>query len=112
VYQSERIGASFTYTIPSLYTFPSFTLAKEYTVRLHFNEFFFSQPGQRIFNVAINGTTVLSNFDIIAQAGGQNKAIVKEFSATATSEGYITIQFGPASMNVAKVSGIEIIPIS
>ena len=106
VYQSERVGPSFTYTIS--YLIP----AKRYKMRLHFNEFYWSQPGQRIFNVAINGTTVLSDFDIIAQAGGQNKAIVKEFSATVTSNEQITIQFGPARVNLAKVSGIEVIEVS
>jgi hypothetical protein len=33
---------------------------RPYTVRLHFNEFFWSQSGQRIFDMAINATTVLS----------------------------------------------------
>jgi len=47
-------------------------------VRLHFNEFYWSHLRQRIFNVGINGTTVLSDFDILGQAGGQNKAIVEE----------------------------------
>ncbi len=105
VYQSERVGV-FTYTIP--YLIP----ARKYTVRLHFNEFVFSQPGQRIFNVSINGTPVLSDFDIVAQAGGRNKAIVEEFKVTASSDGQITIQFGPARVDLAKVSGIEVIEVS
>jgi Malectin domain len=105
VYSSARLGPSFTYTIP--YLIPG----RAYTVRLHFNEFYFSQPGQRIFDVALNGAIVLSAFDIIAQAGGQNKAIVKEFSATADVAGQISIQFGPARVNVAMVNGIEVIEV-
>ena len=102
VYQSEHVGI-FTYTIPQLIP------VGKYTVRLHFNEFYWSHPGQRIFNVGINGTTVLSDFDIIGQAGRQNKAIVEEFSATATGDGQIIIRFGPARLDAAKVSGIEVI---
>ena len=104
VYQSEHVGI-FTYTIPQLIP------AGKYTVRLHFNEFYWSHLRQRIFNVGINGTTVLSDFDILGQAGGQNKAIVEEFSATATSDGQIIIRFGPARLDAAKVSGIEVIAL-
>src|SRR4029079_9138382 len=59
VYQSERSGTS-TYTIPSL------PAAATYTVRLHFAELFQTASGKRVFNVLINGTTVLSHFDIFA----------------------------------------------
>ncbi len=104
VYQSEHVGI-FTYTIPHLIH------GGQYTVRLHFNEFYWSHLRQRIFNVGINGTTVLSDFDILGQAGGQNKAIVEEFRATATSYGQIIIRFGPARLDAAKVSGIEVIAL-
>ena len=30
-----------------------------------------SQPGQRVFNVSINGSTVLDHYDIVADAGDQ-----------------------------------------
>ena len=54
-----------------------------YTVRLHFAEIYWTAAGQRRFNVAINGTQVLTNFDIFATAGA-NKALVRDFSATPT----------------------------
>jgi glucosylceramidase len=104
VYQHERFG-NFTYTLPNL------VVGATYTVRLHFNEFFWTQSGQRVFNVAINGSQVLSRFDIIAQTGGQNRATVREFSATADANGQIAVQFTTIVDN-AKVSGIEIIPKS
>jgi len=69
VYQSERAGA-FTYTIPGLIA------GSQYTVLLHFAEVYWTAAGKRVFNVAINGTTVLSNFDIYAAAGA-NKALVE-----------------------------------
>ncbi len=101
VYQSERYG-NFTYTFPNLQAGAS------YTVRLHFAEFYWSNAGQRVFNVSINGTQVLSNFDIIAAAGAKNKAIVRQFSAAANGSGQIVIQFSTVVDN-AKASGIEIL---
>ena len=102
VYQSERYG-NFNYTIPNL------TANAAYIVRLHFAEIYWSAKGQRIFNVSINGYQVLSNFDIVAAAGGPDKAIVEQFSATADESGTISIQFSTVVDN-AKVSGIEVIP--
>ena len=100
VYQTERFG-NFTYTIPG------FNPGAPYTVRLHFAEFFWSMAGQRVFNVSINGTQVLTNFDIIAAAGAANKAIVEQFSANANSNGQFVIQYVTVKDN-AKASGIEI----
>jgi trimeric autotransporter adhesin len=100
VYQSERAG-TFTYTIPGL------TAGSEYTVLLHFAEFYWTAAGKRVFNVAINGTTVLSNFDIYATVGA-NKALVEEFTATANSSGQIVIAYTNGSADQPKSSGIEI----
>jgi hypothetical protein len=102
VYQSERWGA-FTYTIPGL------TPGVTYTVRLHFAEIWWSQPGQRVFSVSINGSTVLSNFDILATAGAAFKALVQEFSAAADSNGQITISYIQGPVDWPKSSGIEIV---
>jgi glucan endo-1,3-alpha-glucosidase len=100
VYQSSRYGAS-TYTIGGL------TAGTSYTVRLHFAETYWTAAGQREFNVSINGTQVLTNFDIFATAGGENIATVKQFTATANSSGQIVI----TSTNVvdnAQFNGIEV----
>ena len=80
VYQSERFGNV-------TYTFPSLVASASYTVRLHFAELFQTAAGKRLFNVAINGTTVLSSFDIFAATGAAFKATLREFTTTATSSG-------------------------
>jgi hypothetical protein len=103
VYQSERWGV-FTYTIPNL------TANKSYKVRLHFAELAFSGPGQRIFNVAVNGTPVLTNFDIFAVAGAKNKALIQEFLVNANASGQIIIAYQLGTADQPKSSGIEIIP--
>ncbi|HVR83279.1 MAG TPA: LamG-like jellyroll fold domain-containing protein, partial [Planctomycetota bacterium] len=102
VYQSERWGA-FTYSVGGL------SPGATYTVRLHFAEIWWSAAGQRIFNVGINGTTVLSNFDIVAAAGGSFKAVVKSFTATADSTGTVTLRYTQGSVDWPKSSGIEVI---
>jgi endoglucanase len=104
IYQTERYG-NFSYTIPGL--IPSAT----YLVRLHFTEFHWTEAGQRIFNVSINGELVLSDFDIIAEAGRAEKAVTREITIPADSSGLIIIQF-TALVDHAKSSAIEIIPSS
>jgi chitodextrinase len=104
VYQSERYG-NFTYTIPNL------TPGATYTVRLHFAEIYWGAAGKRLFNVKINGSQVLSNFDIFATAGAKYKAIVEQFTATADANGNLTIQYVSVRDN-AKSSGIEILSSS
>ena len=86
VYQHNRYG-NFTYTIPGL------TAGASYSVRLDFAEEYWTAAGSRTFNVLINGTQVLTNFDIFATAGGEYKAVAESFTATASSAGAVTIQF-------------------
>jgi beta-glucanase (GH16 family) len=100
VYQTGRDG-NFTYTIPG------FTAGSSHTVRLHFAETFWTSAGSRIFNVSINGTTVLTNFDIFATAGAMNKAVIEQFTANANSSGQYVIKFTTVKDN-SLINGIEI----
>src|SRR5215468_3640199 len=100
VYQTARTG-NFSYTISG------FSPGSSHTVRLHFAETFFSTTGSRTFNVSINGTTVLTNFDIVATTGAINKAVVKEFTVAASSTGDYVIAFSSV-VNQSLLSGIEI----
>ncbi len=100
VYQTARVG-NFTYTVPG------FAAGSSHTVRLHFAETFFSTAGSRTFNVTINGTQVLSAFDIFAATGAKNKAIVKQFTVNANAGGQYVMQFTTV-VNQSLVSGIEV----
>jgi Malectin domain len=100
VYQKARSG-NFSYIIPG------FIPGETKTVRLHFAETFFSTGGSRTFNVNINGTQVLTNFDIFAASGAKNKAIIEEFKLPASSTGQYVITFSNV-VNTAMVSAIEI----
>jgi hypothetical protein len=59
---------------------------RSFNVRLHFAEFEDARPGQRVFDVAIQGETVLKGLDIVHMAGGRNRALVKEFNHVEASE--------------------------
>ena len=102
VYQAERWG-------PSTYSFTGLTAGSSYTVRLHFAEYYWSAPGQRVFNVLLNGTKVLSNFDIIARAGGASRALVEQFAVAADGTGTITVALQNGAFDQAKISGVEIL---
>jgi fibronectin type 3 domain-containing protein len=102
VYQSARQGTT-TYTIPSL------TAGNSYTVRLHFAELYFSAAGSREFNVAINGTTVLTNFDIYGTAGANYTAVVEQFAATANSSGQIVIALTNGAKDQPMINGLEVL---
>jgi hypothetical protein len=99
VYQTWRYG-NFTYTVPNL------TPGATYAVRLDFAENAVNAAGQRVFNVAINGTQVLTKFNVFA-AGDEFKAIERQFTATADATGHLAIKFTTVVGN-ARVNGIEI----
>jgi chitodextrinase len=109
VYQTARVGATQASGVgaPFTYTIPGFTAGSSHTVRLHFAETYFSNPGARTFNVSINGTQVLKAFDIYAAAGGKNIANIQQFTENANSSGQYVIMF-TSVVNNALVSGIEI----
>jgi hypothetical protein len=76
-------------------------------VQLYFCETYFTATGKRVFNVSINGTQVLTNFDIFAAAGGQNIANLQQFTVPANASGQYVITFTSVTNN-ALISGIEI----
>jgi len=100
VYQHGRSGA-FTYTIPGL------TAGAQYSVLLHFAETYFKAAGAREFNVAINGTSVLTNLDVYATVGA-NAALLETFTATANSSGDMVIAFALGAANQPLLMGIEV----
>jgi predicted esterase len=97
-YNAERWGL-FSYLIP--------VPVGTYTIRLHFTELFWNQPGQRIFNVTIEGMPVLTNFDILSTVP-KFAALQRDFQTT-VNDGILNINFTAVKDN-AKITGIEIIP--
>jgi fibronectin type 3 domain-containing protein len=102
VYQSARQGTT-TYTVPGL------TAGSTYTVRLHFAELYFSTAGSREFDVAINGTTVLTNFDIYGTANANYTAVIEQFTTTANSSGQVVIAFTNGAKDQPMINGVEVL---
>jgi len=104
LYQTERFSSNGTLEYTT-------TVANgQYSVVLKFAEIYFSGPGQRVFNIIINGVTVESNFDPFAAAGGNYTAVDKTYPVNVTG-GAIDIRFVSVLQN-PKVSAIEIDPVT
>jgi non-lysosomal glucosylceramidase len=105
LYQSGRYGSGLDYR---------FTVANgPWRVVLKFAEIYFTTIGQRIFNVSINGTQVLTNFDVIASATPQAEfvAVDRTFDVNVAA-GLIDVVFTAGSADQPKISAIEIIDLS
>jgi hypothetical protein len=107
VYQTARVAATAGAGTTFSYTIGGFTAGSMHTVRLHFCETFWTAAGSRVFNVSINGTPVLTNFDIFATAGGQNIANIQQFTEAANASGDYVLTF-TSDTDKALISGIEI----
>ena len=102
VYQDGREGDHFSYIFKALQA------NTVYAVTLHFAELYFSAANQRQFNVAINGTPELTNFDIVAAAGGPFRATTMTFYVAADSKGVLTINFTRGAYDHPLVNAVEI----
>lgn len=90
VFQSERWAAgplSLTRTLPR----------GMYNVELGFAEVYFQKPGQRVFDIQVEGQTVKAGYDIVAQAGASSTAVTVAFPVTNTS-GTITFSLIRATL--------------
>ena len=66
-----------------------------YTVSLHFAETDDkAAPGRRVFDVAVQDRTVLKGFDVAAEAGGADRAVVRTFKGIRV-KGDLEITFAP-----------------
>lgn len=101
VYDTARSFNDFTYTFDGLAANTGFTL------RLHFAEIFGVDLGDRMFNVAVNGASELTDYDVVAEAGGQNKAVVEEIAVTSDANGKIEVAFTFGNNNPI-VNGLEL----
>jgi serine/threonine protein kinase len=101
----------------STYQIPGLTPGGTYQVRLYFLYWYWTNVGERVFDVDINGAPVLQNFDAIqaavnAGATGQYVGVERDFTATADSAGTITIEFLRGLADQPMVNAIAIVPSS
>jgi len=101
VYQTERWGMrGFVAEVPN----------GLYQVTLHFAETYkpIEAEGARVFDVSIQGHTVLTDFDVLREAGGPQRAVVKAFNDIKVNDGKLEITFRPKEENPI-INGIEIV---
>jgi len=98
LYRYSRVGQStYAWAVPN----------GNYRVTLKFSEDTLKGAGERKFNVAINNTMVLQDFDIVASIGAPYAAYDKSFPVTVTN-GTILIAFTNGSVDVPMINAIEI----
>jgi hypothetical protein len=108
LYKAQRVGnatsATWSYTI----SLP----AGSYDVKLHFAEVQKTAAGQRVFNLDLFQTTGtdLASFDIYAQAGGANKALVKTFTGVVVNSGVSLRITTSVVTDFPAIAAIEVIP--
>ncbi|CAA9251244.1 MAG: CBM57 [uncultured Cytophagales bacterium] len=106
LYRSIRFGPAFSYSIP--------VSNATYGVFLHFNETWWGSRtaggvGSRRFNVDVEGSRRLTNYDIFAAAGGAMRARVEAFSVTVT-DGVLDISFSKGLADNPSIAAIEVVP--
>jgi hypothetical protein len=102
----------------SHYSIPGLAVSTTYQARLYFMDWYFTHYGQRKFDVAINGTNVLTNFDIIGTAndkgadGQEAFGVEKDFPVTVGPSGTVSIDFTRNSADQPQVNAIVLVPAS
>lgn len=108
LYLSERFGDPFSYEIP--------VDNGLYQLRLHYAEIFFDTIGERVFDVTAEGQLITNDLDIFearenAFTPGKNAALIQQFETIQVIDGALSLSFD-ASIDNAKVSAIEVIPVT
>ncbi len=109
IYRTSRQG-EFSYDIPLK---PGI-----YELRLHFAETFYGPEeaggggeGSRVMAISANGKPLLTNFDVVADAGGSRSADVKVFTDIGPADdGSLHLNFSSVHGGRGMVSAIEILP--
>jgi hypothetical protein len=105
VYQSYRYASDVSFQ----YTFTQLDPTRAHFIRLHFADTVNSEAGEQIFDVDVNGELALNQVDIILEAGGPDKALIREFGASPDDQGVLRLDFiSLPAKGVAQVCAIEI----
>ncbi len=82
----------------------------EYTVRLHFAELNEAvEPGQRVFDIRVNGQTVREAFDIVAETEGGFRATVQEFTVSLSDRLMVELRKSADSELGPMINGLELV---
>jgi len=104
LYISAREGvgaapAAFSYALPAS--------NGAWRVVLHFAEFVWTQPGQRVFDVRLEGALVLDDWDVVAEAGASMTALSRSFDVL-VEDGVLEVELA-ASVHRPQLNGVELL---
>ena len=104
LYQTERFSTTGTlrYAVP--------VPAGRYSVVLHFAEIYWTQPGQRVFSISLEGQTVRARYDIVAKVG-PNAATTETFAVNVTDGEFnldLVVPYLDGGADQAKLSALEL----
>jgi len=93
---------------------PEMGKPRRLTVRLHFAELDAVRRGQRVFDVRLQGRTVLEGFDVVRAARGRNRAVVRQFEGIEATRSLV-LELVPRAEKITEatapiLSAIEITP--
>ena len=83
------------------------TESRTYTLRLYFVDPDNHEPGERVFDVSLGEKKLLPDFDVVKEAGGRNRMVVKEFKGIAGGDS-LQVSF-EASKGKPVLSGLEVV---
>ena len=103
LYQAERFGNdvnALRFVLPGI-------SPGNYLIELFFSENFFTNVGDRVFDVHIEGNPLLENFDILAEAGSNYTAHIEVFEGITVTDGILNITLIPLQ-GATTINGIAV----
>ena len=81
----------------------------KFKVRLGFSALPGDAPGQRVFDVKLNGNVVLKDFDIIKETGKADRAVWKDVTISIEKELVLELVPSPGSAKKPLINGIQVL---
>ena len=79
-----------------------------YSVKLHFAQIEDCGPGETAFDLKLQGETVAEQIDVVGEAGGTERALVKEFENVAVEQSLV-IEIEARGKELPTVAAIEVV---
>ena len=87
------------------------SVPQSYDLKLYFAELANLGPGERIFDVQVQGKTALEQLDVAGETGGTNRVLIKEVKDVEVRE-FLRLDLQGQGKHRAILNGIEISPTS
>lgn len=103
----STIFQSLRFTFDSIFSYDLPIPVDTYRVRLHFAEIFFDRPGERVWDVGLEGMIVLDDFDAVSAAGSGFAATIQEFTQV-IADGSVTVDLIEGLEREPTINALEV----